>query len=99
MHVSYICKRKQKVQLGDKYSEWLGLSKGVPCIFNKFSNYFLLLLEKKCYVLTYVDDTSILCKHRDYDSAYYDLLTAANTMIHWYKMNYMQTNPEKIYYL
>ena len=27
---SYFCERKQRVKLGDKYSEWLGLSKGLP---------------------------------------------------------------------
>ena len=27
---SYFCERKQRVKLGDKYSDWLGLSKGVP---------------------------------------------------------------------
>ena len=73
---SYFCERKQRVKLGDKYSDWLGLSKGVPqcslmCpfIFNIFSNDLLLLFEKKCHVFNYADDTSILCKHRDYDSA------------------------------
>ena len=56
---SYFCERKQRVKLGDKYSDWLGLSKGVPqgslmgpFIFNIFSNDLLLLLEKKCDVLT-----------------------------------------------
>ena len=84
------------------YSEWLGLTKGVPqgslmgtYIFNIFSNNLLLLLEKNCHVFNYADDTSILCKHRDYDSAYNDLLSAASTMIHWYKMNIMQANPKK----
>ena len=44
----------------------------------------------------YADDTSILCKHRDYDSAYNDLLSAVSTMIHnGYKINYMQANPKK----
>ena len=65
-----------------------------PFIFNIFSNDLLLLLEKKCHVFNYADDTSILCKHRDYDSAYNDLLSAASTMIHWYKMSCMQANPE-----
>ena len=102
---SYFCERKQRVKLGDKYSEWLGLSKGVsqgslmgPFIFNIFSNDLLLLLEKKCHGFNYADDTNILCKHRNYDSAY-DLLSAASTMIHWYKMNYMQANPEKIKFI
>ena len=67
-----------------------------PFIFNIFSNDLLLLLENKCHVFNYADDTSILCKHREYDSAYNDLLSAASTMMHWYKMNYMQGNPEKI---
>ena len=55
---SYFCERKQRVKLGDKYSEWLGLSKGVPqgslmgpFILNLFLNDLLLLLEKKCHVL------------------------------------------------
>ena len=43
-------------------------------IFNLFLNHLLLLLEKKSHVFNHADDTSILCKHRDYDSAYNDLL-------------------------
>ena len=70
-----------------------------PFIFNIFSNDLLLLLEKKCHVFNYADDTSILCKHRDYDFAYNDLLSAASTMIHWYKMNCMQANPEKFQFI
>ena len=68
-------------------------------IFNIFFNDLLLLLEKKYHVFNYADDTSILCKHREYDSAYNDLLSAASTMIHWYKMNYMQANPEKFQFI
>ena len=52
-------------------------------------------MEKKCHVFNYANDTIILCKHRDYDSAYNEFLSAASTMIHWYKLNYMQANPEK----
>ena len=52
-----------------------------PFIFNIFSNNVLLLLEKKCHVCNYADDTSTLCKHRDYDSAY-NLLLPASKMIH-----------------
>ena len=68
-------------------------------IFNLFSSDLLLLLEKKCHVFNYADDTSILCKHRDYDSAYNDLLSAASTMIHWYRINYMQTKPEQFQFI
>ena len=39
------------------------------------------------------------CKHKDYDSAYNDLLSAASTMINWYKMNCMQANPEKFQFI
>ena len=73
-----------------------------PFIFNIFSNDLLLLLEKKFkkrHVFNYADDTSILCKHRDYDSAYNDLLSAASTMIHWYKMNYLQANHERFQFI
>ena len=103
---SYFYERKQRVKLGDKYSEWLGLSKGVPqgslmgpFIFNIFSIDLLLLLEKKCHVFNYAVDASILCYHSDYDSAYNDLLSAASTMIHWYKMNYMQANLERFQFI
>ena len=87
------------------------MSKGVPqgslmgslmCsfIFNIFSNdLLLLLLEIKCHIFNYADDTSIFCKYRDYDSAYNDLLSAASTMTHWYKMNYMQANHEKFQFI
>ena len=51
--------RTQRGKLGKKNSEWLDLSKGVPqgllmgpFIFNIFSIALLLLLEKKCHVLT-----------------------------------------------
>ena len=47
----------------------------------------------------YADDTSILCNHRNYDSAFNDLLSAASTMINWYKMNYIQANPEKFQFI
>ena len=47
----------------------------------------------------YADDISILCKHRDYDSAYNDLLSEASTMIHRYKMNYMQASLEIIQFI
>ena len=56
-------------------------------------------MEKKYHVFNYADDTSILCKHRDYGSAYNDLLSAASTMIHWYIINYMQADPEKFQFV
>ena len=56
-------------------------------------------MEKKCHVFNFADDTSILCKHRDYDCAYNDLLSAASTMILWYKMKYMPANPEKFQFI
>ena len=68
-------------------------------IFNIFSSDLLLLFEKKCHVFNYADDTSILYKHRDCDSTYNDLLSAASTMIHWYKMNCMQANPKNIQFI
>ena len=40
----------------------------------------LLLLEKTCHVFIYADDTSILCKQRNYASAYNDLLSAASKL-------------------
>ena len=52
--------------------------------------YILSIYVKKFHVFNYPDDTSILCKHRDYNSAYNDFLSAASTMIHRYKMNYMR---------
>ena len=53
----------------------------------------------KCLNFAVSVDESSLFKHRYYDSAYNDLLSGASTMIHWYKMNYMQANPEKIQFI
>ena len=53
----------------------------------------------ECHVFNYADDISILCKHRDYDYAHNDLLSEASTMIHRYKMNYMQASLEKIQFI
>ena len=53
----------------------------------------------ECHVFNYADDISIFCKHRDYDSAYNDLLSEASTMIYRYKMNDMQANLEKIQFI
>ena len=39
----YVCERKQRVKLGDKFSEWLGLPKRVPqgsLMRHLFSTYF-----------------------------------------------------------
>ena len=36
----YFCERKQRVRVGDKYSEWLALSKEVPISFINPSIYF-----------------------------------------------------------
>ena len=43
----------------------------------------------------------MLCKHRDYDSASFskDLLSAASTMIHWYKINSMPATPERFQFI
>ena len=94
--INILCKKA--LDDGNVCMALLGSLRG-PFIFNIFSNDLLLLLEKKCHVFTYADDTSILCKDRDYDYAYSDLLSAASTMIHWYKMNYIQANPEKFQFI
>ena len=97
--------KENRVKLGDRYSDWLGLSNGVPqgslmgpFIFNIFSNDLLLLLEKNVMFLTMLT-TQVFYANKDYDSAYNDLLSAASTMIHWYKMNYVQANPEKFQFI
>ena len=50
--------------------------------------YYYYWRRNVMFLINYADDTSILCKHKDYDSAYNDLLSAA-----------MQANPEKIQYI
>ena len=56
---SYFCERKQRVKLSDKYSEWLGLSKGVPqgslmngsISFQQIFNRFIVIIgeEMSCF--------------------------------------------------
>ena len=103
---NYFCERKQRVKLGSNNSEWLGLLTEVPqgslrgsFIFNIFSNDLSLLLEKKCNVFIYADDTTILCIHKDYDCAYNNLLSVASAMIHWYKVSILKANPKKFQFI
>ena len=65
-----------------------------PFIFNIFSNDLLLLLEKKCHV--YIKLTiQVFYANIEIIILYNDLLSAASTMIHRYKINYIQASPEK----
>ena len=68
---SYIMHRKQRVKIGDTFSEWVSNIKGVPhgsilgpLLFNIFINDFLYS-EFKSKIYNYADDNTLCCTDTD----------------------------------
>ena len=99
---SYLCDRPQRVKIGNSYSEWKMLERGVPqgslvgpTLFNIFINDFLLLLNQKCQVYNYADDNTIAFCDTDPLVVKSKLEHVSSVSISWFRNNYMQVNPSK----
>ena len=60
-----------------------------------FSNDLLLVLAIICDVYNYADDNSILCEGENVEAVSTNIMQVANTMLKWFKDNYLQANPSK----
>ena len=99
---SYLYKRQQRVKIGPKRSEWGQIAHGIPqgsilgpLLFNIFINDLFYKLENICSLFNYADDNSLVNTSSTLISLQRKLEVSANVAIHWFKINYMQANPEK----
>jgi len=99
--LSYLKNRKQRVKLGDVYSEWVSPNKGVPqgsilgpLIFNIYMNdFFNVTLKSQIY--NYADDNTLCLIGDNINELRINLERDATKAVKWFKENQMQANPEK----
>ena len=103
---NYFCGRKQRVKLGSIKSEWKGLSKGAPqgslfgpFMFNIFQNDLLYLIGNECDIFNYADDNTISCYGSSATEVCDKLIPAIDIVLKWFKLNYMQANPNKFQFI
>jgi len=99
---SYLSNRYQCVKIGNSYSDWKLIKRGVPqgsltgpLLFNIFLNDFLFLMERYCTVYNYADDNSLSFTHSDVHIMKNVLEECSVKAIAWFRANHMQANPNK----
>ena len=98
---SYLGNRFQRVKIGDAYSTWLSLCKGVPqgsvlgpLLFNIFLN-DLLLLPDNSNINSYADDTQLFLHGLKPTTTQTTLQSDLTLVSDWFQANGMTTNPSK----
>lgn len=98
---SYLKKRFQRGKIGDAYSSWLPLHKGVPqgsvlgpLLFNIFLN-DLLFLPTNSNVNSYADDTQLCLSGPDRTAIQTSLQCDLAIASQWFQENGMSANPNK----
>ena len=98
---SYLTNRKQQVKIGQIFSSWENINKGVPqgsvlgpILFNIFINDIFYFIEHGT-LYNYADDNTLSMSSPDFDYLIQCLVKDSNTLIDWFHFNCMQANPDK----
>ena len=103
---NYYRYRKQRVKLGNHFSEWQNIYKATaqgsimgPITYNMFTNDMILVLDDNIEVYNYVDDNSLLSAGYDYSKTQQKLLCNVERLMSWFELNQMKVNPDKFNYI
>ena len=98
---NYLSGRSQRVKVGDKFSSWLPVIKGVPqgsvlrpLFFSVFMNDLFYFLKGVC-INAYADDKKIYASDKDPVKLEIRLQCQLLEANHWFGMNDMFTHPDK----
>lgn len=93
--------RSQRVRVGSELSSVYYLRAGVPqgsvlspLLFNIYVN-DLVSVTSGCKCYQYADDTLLISRHVNFDSACNNLQTNASRVVDWYSSNLLKINPGK----
>ena len=96
-----ISNRKQCVKIGEHYSSFQKITKGVPrgsilgpLIFIIFLNDIFYFIEKG-KLFNYTDDSTLSFSHPDFVTLLTVLEQESRVLIDWFSRNCMKANPEK----
>ena len=99
---SYLSNRKQQIKINGILSSWADIQKEVPqgsilgpILFNIFINDILFFYIKNGTLYKYADDNTLSFCSPDYDVLISTLESESVQLIHWFKENQMQANPDK----
>ena len=101
---SYLSGRRQQVRLGPHCSDWCDTIKGVPqgsshgpLLFNiiLFINDIFHVLDRSS-LHNYADDNTLSYSHNNANTFKHHLQVDCVAILHWFKENKMQANPDKL---
>ena len=98
---SYLENRRQRIKIGNNYSEWDTLIKGVqqgsildPVLFNVFINdIFHFVQDSTSY--NYADDNTLSYSDTNINTVVKTLENDSINLIDWFSKNLMKANPDK----
>lgn len=98
----YLSSRKQRVKIGNHFSEWQSVDRGVPqgsvlgpLLFNIFKNDIFYLMTDKCTIYNYADDNTLGISKRHVVELEENLSAASEMAIEWFNQNRMRANAAK----
>ena len=98
---SYLSNRFHRVKIGEKFSEWLKISLGVPqgsvlgpLFFNIFLNDLLLFISE-ANICNFADDNSLYAAGKEQVEVISVLKKEIANVLYWFKGNSMAANPDK----